>query len=183
VQSIKVRLFPLDERLRFDDRVFIRKRVKRGEEQMAGPGFDGDEPQWRERKPMIGLKIVHEPALGAVAQDFIVHVHVDFLRQRFDLKARLIVELRAERNRRAMFATDPLMITGPMGRQWQLFVGRHFGEMHVPRLPRDRVARPTDSHGQFVIVAPHCALRERVEQLGVEGPIEQVKDQFTDSRT
>ena len=47
---------------------------------MPRPGFDGHITQGSERQPMVGLKIVQEPALGAVAENLIMNMKEDLLR-------------------------------------------------------------------------------------------------------
>ena len=71
--------------------VFSSGKVWKDETQQAArPGFDGDETERGDGQPVIGLEVVQQAALEAVAQDFVVDVQEDLRRQDLDLKAGLI---------------------------------------------------------------------------------------------
>src|SRR5437868_14607300 len=62
-------LLLLDQCLRFHNGVFIRKGVKRRENQAASPGFCGYQAERRQGKTMIGLEIVEQAAFAPVRED------------------------------------------------------------------------------------------------------------------
>ena len=70
-------------------------------------------------------------------------------------------------------------------RSRQLLVGGrgHLGQVHVGVLPGDDVAGPRDADGQLVVLAPDLAHGEDVEQLGVQRPAVELKDQLADTRS
>src|SRR5271167_4264341 len=74
----------LDQRLRLDDRILFRKRVKRREKQAADARLGNHEAQRRDREAVSGLELVQDAALGAVRDQFVMHVEKMLLRQRLD---------------------------------------------------------------------------------------------------
>jgi hypothetical protein len=169
-------LFFFDERLRFDDRVFFRKRVKRRQEQATGARFRRHVSQGRYGEPMVGLEVVQQSALGPVGEDFLVDVQKDFRRQRFDLEIHLVSYPVTAGHARGVFAAQSVAERTAIFGKGAIDIGQ-FGQQAIGVFPGDKVSGAGDMDGDLIIGAFDAAHSQDIEKLRMQRSFVELKDQ------
>src|ERR1019366_9051330 len=129
----------LDQRLRFDDGVLVRERVKGRNKKTMRARFDHDITERGHRQAMIWLKVVQDAALVAVGENLVVDLQVDLFGQCFDLKAGLVKNIVAASEASRMFAAQAIAQESALIGKSLIDV-RDFGQKDVLVLPGDDIA-------------------------------------------
>ncbi len=115
--------------------------MKGGEAKTARPRIGGDVSQRSEANLKRLGKVMQKAALAAVGKDFLVDEQEMLRRQRFDLKAHLVMNPVSASEAACLFLAQSIIEQSPPLRQRLVGRGGDFGEADVRIVPRDDVAR------------------------------------------
>ncbi len=170
----------LEQRLRLHNRVVVGKRVESLHQQAAVPRLDIDIAQRPQGHPAAGIEAVQHPLPLAVVSQLVLEGPKDLGFDRFELEIHLIAGTAAAFHPVAAF---PLQLPADQPAfLGQRVMGRR-GDLRQ-RLagvsPGDHVAGAGDVDGRLVVASLDRASAVDLEQLGVQSPSKQLKDQLGD---
>jgi hypothetical protein len=171
-----------DERLGFDNRQLVGEGVESGQEESAGVGLDGDEPEWSQGEAVVRLEIVEKSTFATVGEDFVVDVVKNLRAKAFELEGGLIADAVGTGQVAGVFAAKGIGEEPTFSGQFSSGLGS-LGKVNVTVFPADDVTGTGNADGQFVAVALDAPGSENVEQFRMEGSSVKVENEVSNRRS
>ena len=131
----------------------------------------------------MGVEVVQQAALAAVADDLVVDVQELLRGQHLHLEGGLVGDAVGAGEGVAALAAQAPAEEAALLRQGLLAGGGHLGEVDAGVVPGDDMAGAGDAYRQVVVLAADFAHGEDVEQLGVQRAPVELEDEVADRRS